>query len=126
MDEERMTDDLARAVAVAQAAWTEANRGLPSNPMTRAAAIPATGVLAAALLGQMDADDASLTARVRQAIGIARRAWQRTHKESGGNPIAATAEKSVVGILAAAVLSAPGLARAGQASGATDSDLRDA
>jgi hypothetical protein len=107
MDEERMAERMARAVVVAQAAWTDANRGLPSNPMTRAAAIPATGVLAAALLAHLDLDDATLTARARQAVGIARRAWQKTHIESGGNPIAATAEKSVIGILAAAILSQP-------------------
>jgi len=107
MDEERMTERTARAVAVAQAAWVEANRGLPSNPMTRAAAIPATGVLAAALLAHLDLDDATLATRTRQAVAVARRAWQRTHTESGGNPIAATAEKSVIGILAAAILSQP-------------------
>ena len=105
MDEERMTDLTARAVQVAQAAWDQAHRGLPSNPMTRAAAVPATGVLAAALLKHLDdEDDPTITARAKQAILVARRAWQRTHAETGGNPIAMTAEKSVVGILAAGIL----------------------
>lgn len=107
MDEERMTRDLTRAIGLAQEAWKEAHRGLPSNPMSRAAAIPAAGVLAAALLPQMGEDDTGLAHRARRAIAIARRAWQQTHAETGGNPIAATAEKSVIGILAAAVLAAP-------------------
>jgi hypothetical protein len=107
MDEERMTERMVRALRVAQAAWDDAHQGLPSNPMTRTAAIPAAGVLAAALLPCLDEDDAALRARAKQAIVIARRAWQRTHRETSGNPIAATAERSVIGILAAGILTQP-------------------
>jgi hypothetical protein len=72
--------------------------------MTRTAAIPATGVLAAALLGRLDEDDGALVASATRAIVAARRAWQLTHDRSPGNPIAATAEEAVVGILAAGLL----------------------
>jgi len=105
MDEERMTERTARALRLAQAAWEHAHRGLSASLVSRTAAIPATGVLAAALLSRLDEDDPTITARAEQAILIARRAWERTHLETSGNPIAMTAEKSVIGILAAGILS---------------------
>ena len=105
MDVDRMTEQTARALRLAQAAWEHAHRGLPQNLLTRTAAIPAAGVLAAALLNRLHEDDATLTARAEQAILVARRAWERTHFETSGNPIAMTGEKSVIGILAAGILS---------------------
>ena len=49
-------------------------------------------------------DAATLTARVEEAIAVARKAWELTHRDPPGNPIAATAERSVIGILAAGIL----------------------
>ena len=72
--------------------------------MTRTAAIPAAGILAVTLLDQIEGDPERLLARVERAIVIARRACERTHHHSAGNPMAATAEKSVIGILAAGIL----------------------
>mgnify|MGYP000612114099 CR=1 FL=1 len=45
MDDEKLLARLARAVETADKAWTNAHRGLPKNPMTRTAAIPAAGIL---------------------------------------------------------------------------------
>lgn len=105
MHEEQMTRRLERAIRVASDAWDRAHEGLPGTVMTRSAAIPATGILAATLLAQLDDhDDATLTARVEKAIRVARRAWERTHGDPPGNPIAMTATRSVVGILAAGIL----------------------
>jgi len=107
MDEDGTIRRLGRALELADRAWNNTHRGLPSNPMTRAAAIPATGILAAAVLDQMDpagADDAEIQSRIETAITVARHAWELTHRETPGNPIAATAARSVIGILAAGIL----------------------
>jgi hypothetical protein len=104
MDDDKLLARLSRAVETADKAWANAHRGLPKNPMTRTAAIPATGILAATLLDQIDGDPDRMLAKVERAILIARRAWERTHHQSAGNPMAATAEKSVIGILAAGIL----------------------
>lgn len=104
MEDERILDLLGRAIETADRAWTETHRGLPKNPMTRTAAIPATGILAATLLDQIEDHPDRVLARAERAIRVARRAWERTHHESAGNPMAATAEKSVIGILAAGIL----------------------
>lgn len=104
MSDEAIVRDTVRAIETARAAWERANRDLPQNPMTRTAAIPATGILAAAMLDEPDADADELAGLAEQAVAIARRAWERTHVESPGNPIAATAERSVIGIVAAGVL----------------------
>jgi len=104
MDDEEILAQLTRAIETADKAWTNTHRGLPKNPMTRTAAIPATGILAATLLDHGDGDPERVQARVERAIVIARRAWERTHHQSAGNPMAATAEKSVIGILAAGIL----------------------
>jgi hypothetical protein len=106
MDDDARTRQVARVVEIARRAWDAAHRGLPSNPMTRAAAIPATGAMAAALLGKTG-EDGELVARAERAVVVARRAWQQSHAESSGNPIAMTAERSVIGILAAAILALP-------------------
>jgi hypothetical protein len=104
MDDEKILARLSQAIETAGKAWSNTHRGLPKNPMTRTAAIPATGILAATLLEQIDGDPGRVLARAERAIVIARRAWERTHHQSAGNPMAATAEKSVIGILAAGIL----------------------
>jgi hypothetical protein len=104
MDDDKLLAHLSRAIETADKAWSNAHRGLPKNPMTRTAAIPAAGILAATLLDQIDADPDRVLRRVERAIVIARRAWERTHHQTAGNPMAATAEKSVIGILAAGIL----------------------
>ena len=104
MHEEQMTRLVVRAIEVSRTAWDRAHEGLPSSMMTRSASIPATGILAVTLLEQLDEDDATLAARAETAIRIARRAWEQTHRELPGNPIAMTATRSVVGILAAGIL----------------------
>jgi hypothetical protein len=104
MSDEEMTRNAKRALELARDAWAEAHRDLPSNPMTRAAAIPAAGALAATLLAQLDEDDVTLRERVVAAIVSARRAWEQTHAETAGNPLAATAERAVIGIVAAGIL----------------------
>lgn len=104
MTDERILDLMSRAIETAGKAWTNTHRGMGKNPMTRTAAIPATGILAATLLEQIEDEPDRVLARAERAILIARRAWERTHRESPGNPMAATAEKSVIGILAAGIL----------------------
>jgi len=104
MDDDKILDHLSRAIETADRAWSNPHQGLPKNPMTRTAAIPATGILAATLLDQIDTEPERVLSRVERAIVIARRAWERTHHQTAGNPMAATAEKSVIGILAAGIL----------------------
>ena len=104
MSDERTLDLMSRAIEIAGRAWTNTHRGLGKNPMTTTAAIPATGILAATLLEQIEGDPDRVLARAERAILIARRAWERTHRDSPGNPMAATAAKSVIGILAAGIL----------------------
>ena len=111
MSDEQLVESTRRAVEIAESAWKQVYRGLPSNPMTRTAAIPATGILAAALLDQMDDEDAVLRDRAERAIRAAREAWELTHVETPGNPIAATAARSVIGILAAGILNHLKMAR---------------
>jgi hypothetical protein len=103
MKDEKVIRAAIDAIQTARRAWHEANRDLPSNTMTRTAAIPATGILAAAILDQPEEDHATLAARAHEAISIARRAWELTHGDPPGNPIAAMAERSVIGIIAAGV-----------------------
>jgi hypothetical protein len=102
--DERFEDEAVRAIGLAREAWERALRDLPSSPMSRTAAVPATGVLAAAILDEPQADARELAALTDRAIAIARRAWERTHPEPPGNPIASVAERAVVGIVAAGVL----------------------
>ncbi len=104
MSDERILFLVSRAIDTAGKAWANTHRGLPKNPMTRTAAIPATGILATTLLEQIEDDPDRVLARTERAILIARRAWECTHRESPGNPMAATAEKTVIGILAAGIL----------------------
>ena len=127
MHEEQMTRMVKRAIRVSQTAWDRAHEGLPSNVMTRSASIPATGILAVTLLEQLDEDDATITARAEAAIRIARRAWEQTHREPPGNPIATTATRSVVGILAAGILNHEQIDRAkeGARREEEDDEMRD-
>ena len=103
MDERQMVERARKAIEVAEAAWTEAHRGLPRNPMTKTAAIPGTGILAAAVMDQIGEDDSDLQVRVERAIVMARHAWELSHVEAPGNPLAVTAQRSVIGIIAATV-----------------------
>ena len=102
--ESELTQLTKRAIEIATKAWDEAHRGLPTNLMTRAAAIPATGILAAAVMNQLDEDDQAIIQRTEEAIRVARRAWELTSSEPPGNPIAQVAGKSVIGIIAAGIL----------------------
>jgi hypothetical protein len=104
MKDEEAVEAAVRALEAARKAWDAAHRDRGSNPMTRTAAIPGTGILAAAILDQPDCDVETLTVQAERAVSIARRAWDLTHRDPPGNPIAATAEKSVIGIVAAGVL----------------------
>ncbi len=104
MEDEQALQAAVEAIEVASRAWGNTRHGKSSRPLDRAAAIPATGILAAAILDRPDEDLASLTAETERALAIAQRAWEKTHRSSPGNPIAATAEKSVIGILAAGIL----------------------
>jgi len=105
MDPTRTTRRLERAVEAASTAWRHAHEGLPANPMSHAAGIPATGALAAALLERVDElDDPGLVAAAEEAIRLARIVWERSHPGTPGNPIASIAHKAVIGILAAGIL----------------------
>jgi hypothetical protein len=104
MQDERAVQAAVKAIEAAGRAWQRAHRDLGSSPMSRTAAIPATGILAAAILDEPEEHAEALTARAERAVAIARRAWEITHRDPPGNPIAATAEKSVIGIVAAGVL----------------------
>jgi hypothetical protein len=104
MKDEEAVQAAVRAIEAAHEAWDNAHRDRGSNPMTRTAAIPGTGILAAAILDQPGCEPELLTAQAERAVAIARRAWDLTHRDPPGNPIAATAEKSVIGIVAAGVL----------------------
>lgn len=109
MDDAVTLERTERCLRAARLAWTRAHRGLPGSPMAQAAGIPATGAIAAALLQAVDClDDAALAGRAERAIRLARQAWERTHPDTPGNPIAATAQKSVVGIIAAGILNDEG------------------
>lgn len=89
----------------ARRAWDRAYAGTSSNPMTQTAAIPAVGALAAALLDRVDeADEETLTSAAVAAIRTARGAWERTADDVASNPMARTAERAVIGILAAGLL----------------------
>ncbi len=105
MDQNKLTELTQKALEISKAAWDNAHAGLPSNPMTKAAAIPAAGILAASILSEIEKRDTEeLIRRVEEAIEIARKAWAETHRQPPGNPIAATAERSVIGIIAAGIL----------------------
>jgi hypothetical protein len=104
MDETKLVERTRKAIEVAEAAWTEAHRGLPRNPMTKTAAIPGTGILAAAVMNQIGEDNSDLQRRIERAVVMARHAWEASHVEAPGNPLAVTAQRSVVGIIAAGIL----------------------
>ena len=104
MKDEEAVEAAVRAIEAAQKAWDRAHRDRGSNPMTRTAAIPGTGILAAAFLDHPGGDVEEMAALAERSVAIARRAWDLTHRDPPGNPIAATAEKSVIGIVAAGVL----------------------
>ena len=103
MPEREIVELTVRALETARAAWESANADLPPNPMTRTAAIPAVGILAAAILDEGLAPEQARELAER-AVAIARQAWDRTHPDPPGNPIATTAARSVIGIVAAGVL----------------------
>jgi len=104
MDERAMTDRVRRAIEDARRAWTQANQGLPSNPMTKTAEIPAVGAIAASILNRPSLSDEEIVDTARQAIVMARRAWEQSGADAPSNPIARTAERAVIGILAAGIL----------------------
>lgn len=105
MDEVRLAGRLERALRAARGAWESAHHGAPRNPMTQTAAIPAVGALAAALLDRVDGtDDEGLVSDAIAALRVARSAWERTADDAASNPMARTAEKAVIGILAAGLL----------------------
>ncbi len=103
MRDEEVVEVVARAIEAAHRAWDHAHRDTTSSPMARTAAIPATGIMAAAILDDPEGEARDPAAEAERAIRIARRAWELTHRDPPGNPIAATAEKSVIGIVAAGV-----------------------
>ena len=107
MDERAMMDLVKRAIADARDAWARAHRGLPANPMTRTAAIPAVGILAASILNRLPMDDEAVTELARKAIEVARRAWEESDEDAPSNPMARTAEKAAIGIVAAGILNHP-------------------
>ena len=106
MSEMQETELIEKAIETASAAWSEAHRGLASNPMTRTAAIPAIGVVAAAILTRLAHGEGEAKAAAVEAISTARRAWERCSLEVPANPMAKTAEKAAIGILAAGILNA--------------------
>ena len=109
MDEREMMDLVERAIRNARAAWSRAHQGLPTNPMTRTAAIPAVGILAAAILNRLPMDDELITETARRAIVMARNAWQQAGEGAPSNPMARTAEKAAIGVVAAGIVNHPGL-----------------
>lgn len=104
MDEREMKDLVERAIRSAQTAWARAHEGLPTNPMTRTAAIPAVGALAAAILSRLPADDEAITETAYKAILMARRAMQDLGGDAPSNPMARTAERAAVGVIAAGIV----------------------
>jgi hypothetical protein len=104
MDERAMTDLVKRAIGDAHDAWGRAHRGLPANPMARTAAIPAIGIIAASILHRLPMDDEAVTELARKAIEVARRAWEESGEDAPSNPMARTAEKAAIGIVAAGIL----------------------
>jgi hypothetical protein len=73
--------------------------------MTQTAAIPAMGALAAALLDRVEeCSDEALVAVAVAALRVARSGWEHVAEDVASNPMARTAEKAVIGILAAGVL----------------------
>ena len=109
MDEREMKELVERAIRNAQTAWSRAHEGLPTNPMTRTAAIPAVGALAAAILSRLPADDEAITEAAYKAILMARRALQDHGGDAPSNPMARTAERAAVGVVAAGIVNHPGL-----------------
>jgi hypothetical protein len=104
MNEREMKDLVERAIRSAQTAWARAHEGLPTNPMTRTAAIPAVGALAAAILSRLPADDDAITETAYKAILMARRAMQDLGGDAPSNPMARTAERAAVGVVAAGIV----------------------
>ena len=104
MDERAMTDLVKRAIGDARDAWARAHRGLSVNPMARMAAIPAIGIIAASILNRLPMDDEAITEQARKAIEMARRAWEESGEDAPSNPMARTAEKAAIGIVAAGIL----------------------
>jgi hypothetical protein len=109
MNERDMNELVERAIRNAKRAWTRAHEGLPTNPMTRTAAIPAVGALAAAILSRLPADDEAITDAAHKAILMARRAMQEIGGDAPSNPMARTAEKAAVGVIAAGIVNHPNL-----------------
>lgn len=110
MNEREMKGLVERAIRSAQTAWTRAHEGLPTNPMTRTAAIPAVGALAAAILSRLPADDEAITEAAYKAILMARRAMQEHGGDAPSNPMARTAERAAIGVVAAGIVNHPDLA----------------
>jgi hypothetical protein len=104
MNEREMKGLVERAIRNAQTAWSRAHEGLPTNPMTRTAAIPAVGALAAAILSRLPADDEAITEVAYKAILMARRAMQEHGGDAPSNPMARTAERAAVGVVAAGIV----------------------
>jgi hypothetical protein len=78
--------------------------------MTRTAAIPAVGALAAAILSRLPADDDAITETTYNAILMARNALQEFGGDAPSNPMARTAERAAVGVIAAGIVNHPRLA----------------
>jgi hypothetical protein len=106
MSELATTTVVEKSIEAAIAAWSEAHRGLPENPMTRTAAIPAIGIIAASILTRLPGGEDDAVAAAVEAISIARLAWERSSPDVPGNPMAKTAERTAIGILAAGILNA--------------------
>jgi len=116
MEQREMRELVGRSIKSARTAWARAHQGLPSNPMTRTAAIPAVGTLAAAILNRMPMDDEVITRVAQEAIAMARDAWQDSGADTPSNPMARTAEKAAIGIVAAGIVNHPGLSLPTQAA----------
>ena len=122
MHDRQGTERIEKAIEIASAAWSEAHRGLPTNPMARTAAIPAIGVVAASLLSRPAEGGRDSKAEAVEAISKARLAWGRCNIEIPTNRMARTAEKAAIGILAAGILNAADLQRERAAAGQVEQE----
>jgi hypothetical protein len=105
MEQQDVMDAVTRAIRSAREGWARAHHGMPSNPMTRAAAIPAIGTIAASMMNRPEEDEEALTEMAARAVAIAKLAWEHSGERGAAGPMARTAEKTAVGIIAAGILS---------------------
>jgi len=105
MEQQDVMDAVTKAIRSAREGWARAHHGMPTNPMTRAAAIPAIGTIAASMMNRPETDEAELAEMAERAVAIARLAWEHAGERPPAGPMARTAEKTAIGIVAAGILS---------------------